>query len=186
MPTQKELEEKHLRKHVDVDEKVPLEITNKRLFRLGSFLIVAIVATTGVILYFRIKAGDLSAEEVVVVQAEESDGVITEDTVVQTEVVINDEKKQLDRKDIRLEILNGAGVAGLAGKTQTTFEELGYEDIKVGNNELIEGNQLYINKDVDIETLESLVSDVKNEFDITKVTGTFEDDALTARVILGQ
>jgi len=39
----------------------------------------------------------------------------------------------VDRQQIKIKILNGSGVPGLAGQAQAVLEGLGYEDIEVGN-----------------------------------------------------
>jgi hypothetical protein len=92
---------------------------------------------------------------------------------------------QLTREEITLEILNGSGVSGAAGEAATTFEDLGYEVSKVGNAEETEGNQLYVNPDVE-DLVDVLLEDVKDELDISSVSGELDDSTASARIILGK
>jgi len=65
------------------------------------------------------------------------------------------------------------------------FEDLGYEISEIGNADLIEDNELYINPDIDEDTLEILLEDVEDELDIEESSGDLEDSEATARIVLG-
>lgn len=40
---------------------------------------------------------------------------------------------EIERKDLKIEVLNGAGIAGIAVLAKTFLEEKGYENVEVGN-----------------------------------------------------
>lgn len=93
--------------------------------------------------------------------------------------------EQLERTDIRLEILNGSGVSGAAGRQQDIFAALGYETIEVGNADATEGNELYVHPDY-LEAIDVLLEDVEDELDIATISGQLDEDSeLTAQIVLG-
>jgi len=131
-------------------------------------------------LYFRIKEGSFTKEEVAV-EVEE----VTSEETADTETVAEPEATPLPRSEITLEILNGSGIAGLAGKYKSTFEDLGYTVDSVGNaDEDVVGSKLYIDSDIDESLLTNLLEDVKSELDIENITGTKDLDT-AAQIVLG-
>jgi hypothetical protein len=92
----------------------------------------------------------------------------------------------LSREEITLDILNGSGVTGLAGKTATTFEELGYVLGTVGNAESTKENELYI-KEESLNKLSVLYEDVLEELNISSPSGYLDiDEKADARIVLGK
>jgi hypothetical protein len=87
-------------------------------------------------------------------------------------------------QQITLKILNGSDVAGLAAKTKANFEKLGYPVSRIGNaEENAEVNQLYLDQDIDKESLQYLLEDAQSELKISEVSGT-KDIETTAQIVL--
>lgn len=103
---------------------------------------------------------------------------------VVVEEVEAEEVEQLEREDITLEILNGTGIAGLAGDTAEIFEDLGYTVKEVGNADNTTKNELYVDPEF-AEMVEILLEDVDTELDITSIAGGLDDSSTTARIVLG-
>jgi len=93
----------------------------------------------------------------------------------------------LKRSEITLEILNGTTISGLAGKTKTEFETLGYTVESVGNAVApVTESELYIKRDLE-PSLSLLLQDVKDKFGITKVTDYLDSsESVSARLIVGK
>ncbi len=84
-----------------------------------------------------------------------------------------------------MDVLNGSGVSGLAGKTATTFEELGYEIGEIGNADDVETTELYIQEDLE-EQLGNLLDDVKEELGVASVSGYLDSDVESmGKIVLG-
>jgi len=167
-------------KKVIDDDDVPFETKNRRLYFIGIIISAFVLGATVATLYFRIKEGSFTKEEVAV-EVEE----VTSEETADTETVAEPEATPLPRSEITLEILNGSGIAGLAGKYKSTFEDLGYTVDSVGNaDEDVVGSKLYIDSDIDESLLTNLLEDVKSELDIENITGTKDLDT-AAQIVLG-
>ncbi len=144
------------------------------------FVIAAIVLgiLVGAVVYFVQQKGLLEGSKSKVREEQ----AVEEESVEDTESM---ETEQLERGEITIVILNGAGVAGLAGDTATTFEELGYTVSETGNADLISGNELYLNPDVE-GMVEVLLADVESELGISTVSGELEDSEVSAQIVLGE
>jgi hypothetical protein len=163
----------------EIGDGIPLEKSNKRIYLIGIVISLLVIGTTAAVLYLRSKQPTEKSQEVVTEVTEEvSEEPVTETTETAEEV------EQLERDEISLEILNGSGVSGLAGKTADTFEALGYTIADTGNATATEGNELYVNPDY-ADMIEVLLSDVEDELNITSVSGDLDDSDATARIILG-
>jgi hypothetical protein len=92
------------------------------------------------------------------------------------------------RGDIYLDVLNGSGVAGAAGRTADTLRALGYQIAEVGNadNSNYAETEIYAAADFDNETL--LISDLLDAFDTATISGLLDEDESTAsaRIIVGK
>src|SRR3990167_3214318 len=98
-----------------LEEEVPLEKTNKRLFSIGIIIFLLIFGLTGWTLYLTSR--------------------FNPETEIKTETTSEvtptpQEQNQLTKEEISLEILNGSGVSGLGAKAAKTFEDLGYKVVK--------------------------------------------------------
>jgi hypothetical protein len=64
---------------------------------------------------------------------------------------------QIDRKEVKIQVLNGSGIAGAAGDFKEELEDLGYADITAGNA----STQDYTNTEVTFAT--GVTTEVKDE-----------------------
>src|SRR3972149_11930598 len=103
-----------------MEERSPREKRNKRMYVGGIVLAVLILAAVGGVgwLRSRLETEGVKTGPAPTLAPAESDG---EETI------------GLNREEITLEVLNGSGVAGAAGKTAREFEDLGYIIVKTGN-----------------------------------------------------
>jgi len=168
------------KKVIDEDD-VPFETKNRRLYFVGIIISAFVLGATVATLYFRIKEGSFTKEEVAV----EVEEVPASEESAGSDATSEPEATAMPRSEMTLEILNGSGIAGLAGQYKSTFEDLGYAVDSVGNaDEDVVGNKLYIDSDIDENLLDYLLEDVKSELGIENVTGTKDLDT-AAQIILG-
>lgn len=79
----------------------------------------------------------------------------------------------IKREDIKLQVLNGSGVSGLAGKAKTYLEGLGYKDVAVGNasvSNLVETTIAV--KDSKKELLDIVSADLSKNYKVAKTIDT--------------
>lgn len=97
------------------------------------------------------------------------------------------ETSNLDKADLAIRIENGAGIAGVAGQTQTTLENLGYTVESIGNSENQERDNTLIQfKSSKIAFRDILVNDLKDEFEIVFEEGLDEASAYDVLIIVGK
>lgn len=75
----------------------------------------------------------------------------------------------IKREDIKLQVLNGSGVSGLAGKAKTYLEGLGYKDVQTGNasvSNLVETTIAV--KDSKKELLDIVSADLSKNYKVAK------------------
>lgn len=157
-----------------LEEKVPPEKKDRKLFTTGLIVVLFIFGVTGWVFYLTNRFTEKTTQETtadVVGIAKESTP-----TPVQT---------QLTREEISIEILNGSGVSGAASRAAGIFEELGYQMVEIGNADETEGNELYVNSEVE-NLIDVLLGDAEDELDISSVSGELDDSTASARIILGK
>ncbi len=181
LPEKEELEEQELSpeseetlKERPLEEEVPLEKTNKKLFITGFFIALLVFGLTGGVFYLANRASKEITKEVTT-EIEEAAATPT----------ATPDSTQLDREEITLEILNGSGVSGAAAGTADIFEALGYEIMKTGNADSTVGNELYVGADFE-GLIDVLLEDVEDELDISSISGELEGSTASARIILGE
>ncbi|KKP48228.1 MAG: Cell envelope-like protein function transcriptional attenuator common domain protein [Candidatus Woesebacteria bacterium GW2011_GWA1_33_30] len=77
----------------------------------------------------------------------------------------------LKRSEIKLQILNGSGTSGLAGKAKTYLEGLGYKDVVAGNAISSDFAETEIQiKDSVKEFLNTLTTDLSKNYTVSKDT----------------
>lgn len=82
-------------------------------------------------------------------------------------------KSEVDRSKVKLQVLNGSGVSGLAGKAKTYLEELGYKDIVVGNASVSNLTETTVSlKDSKKDLLETVVADLAKNYKVAEKTET--------------
>lgn len=79
----------------------------------------------------------------------------------------------IKRDDIKLQVLNGSGVSGLAGKAKTYLEDLGYKDVAVGNASVSNLTETVISvKETKKDLLETVTTDLSKNYKVAKDTET--------------
>lgn len=157
---------------------------NKSRIALIVALIVILAALLGSGIYIFIKYSNknkVNDEQQVVIEEDTP----TEEQITQNEVEDVVVKLTAEEREIyTIQILNGTGVSGLAGKTQDELEELGYTNIEIGNASNSTGINMEFSysSGVDprvIEELENYLKDnfenvAKSEFDSGNTSDTFD------------
>jgi len=98
-----------------------------------------------------------------------------------------EEEVILERADLKIKVLNGSGVAGLAGEMAEFLENLGYEDIGTGNagSYDYETTEIAIKEDKK-DYLDTLIEDLEAEYTLAEETSILDaDDDFDAVIILG-
>lgn len=157
-----------------LEEEVPLEKTNRKLFTAGLIVVLFIFGVTGWVFYLTNRYAEKTTQEEITLE----EGITEEPTATPAPA-------QLEREEITLEILNGSGVAGAAGDMAEIFEALGYEVVEIGNADEIEGNELYVSSDIE-DLIDILLEDAEEELDISSISGELDDSDASARIILGE
>lgn len=79
----------------------------------------------------------------------------------------------IKRDTIKIQVLNGSGTSGLAGKAKTFLEDLGYVDVIVGNAVSSDFAETEIQiKDTKKELLEMVTKDLSKNYTLSKTTKT--------------
>ena len=145
-----------------------------RLYVFGIVVAVIALVATIVLLYIRAQQA---------IDGQNKQEVAEE---VTEEPTPTPEPTPIPKSDITIDVLNGSGISGLAGTTADTFKDLGYEILEIGNADSIEGNQIYINPDIDEDLLSLLFEDLEDELDISSSSGELKDSTASAQIILGK
>jgi hypothetical protein len=92
------------------------------------------------------------------------------------------------RTDIYLDVLNGSGVAGAAGRTADQLRALGYQITEIGNaaKQNYTETEIYTTDNFAYDSL--LINDLIDAFDTATISGLLEDSSSTAsaQIIVGQ
>ena len=83
---------------------------------------------------------------------------------------------ELARADLKIQVLNGSGVAGTAGEAQEFLEGLGYEDVATSNADNYDYEETEISIKEDKETyLEMLTDDLSEEYTLAAETTVLDE-----------
>jgi len=92
---------------------------------------------------------------------------------------------EFDRADITVEVLNGSGVGGAAGAMESFLEELGYENIEVGNADNSDYENITIQVKKEFEDIASLiVEDLETDYVVNSDYETLDGDSEYEVVII--
>lgn len=84
----------------------------------------------------------------------------------------------LKRENLKVQVLNGAGVAGTAGKAKEFLEELGYKDVDTGNADSYDFGQTEIAIKEDKEEYAKLLKDdLSKEYAVSEDVTALKDDS---------
>lgn len=98
------------------------------------------------------------------------------------------ETKTLNRKDLKINVLNGTDIKGVAAKTKDFLLKKGYEDIEIGNAESEDFKQTEISiKEEKKDFLEILSNDLKSDYKIgTKSANLDKNSQFDVIIIVGK
>ena len=107
-------------------------------------------------------------------------------TPTPTPVVVATPIPVFDRKNFKIQVLNGSGIGGLAGKAKTKLEGLGYPEVTVGNAD----SKDYTKTQVAIKKSKAgFLADIKKDLDgytLAQDSGTVTGDSeFDVEIILG-
>lgn len=87
-------------------------------------------------------------------------------------------KTTLKRGDLKIQVLNGAGVGGTASKAKKFLEELGYEDIDTGNADSFDFKEAKIAiKEGKDNVGEFLKDDLSSDYSVSKDFTTLDEES---------
>lgn len=96
-----------------------------------------------------------------------------------------DKSTNLDRSKLQVEVLNGSGETGAAGKVSTYLEELGYQILKIGNAEAFTYRNLTIQVKKDKGAYSALLKkDLQANPDFASVSASIIDDISSDAVVI--
>lgn len=155
--------------NVQVVEK-PNPKDNKRSRMLIIIIVVLVLGLLGVGVWYLLSEPDTGTDEGV---------IVTETTPEPTEVQEpTNTPEPVDRSEVSIQILNGTGVAGEAGRLQEELEGLDYEDIEVGNADEQDYESAEVTFDADLSPtiVTELTEELQDFFiDLTASTEELED-----------
>ncbi len=94
---------------------------------------------------------------------------------------------QLDAKDIRVEILNGAGYPGAAALTQEILEARGWNVVSIGDADRLDYRRtLVVNYHTPATLIEKVSADLAIQPTVSKLTGLANEQNIDLRIIIGQ
>jgi len=93
---------------------------------------------------------------------------------------------QIDRKELKIEILNGSGESGVAKKAADILELLGYTDIKTGNADNYDYRETEIQTDKEVY-FDLLAEDLSSDYSIASKSSSLPKDSdFDAIIVIGK
>ncbi|MBI2009577.1 MAG: LytR C-terminal domain-containing protein [Candidatus Chisholmbacteria bacterium] len=94
-------------------------------------------------------------------------------------------QEELKREDIKVQVLNGSGIAGEAGKLAAILEAAGFEDIDTGNAQNYDYTGITIQvKEGEDEIAELVESDLRDDYEDIDIDDTLDADSEFAVVVI--
>jgi len=95
---------------------------------------------------------------------------------------------ELKREDLKLQVLNGAGVAGTAAKAREFLEGLGYKEVAIGNADSFDYEETEVSiKEDKKDYLEMLTDDLSEEYTLSAQTPYVDkENEFDAIVVIGK
>jgi hypothetical protein len=162
--------------HSSFSDEAPIDKTNRKLFVLGIIFLLFIILSTAAFCYFILNSQE--ENEVSVLPKEPN-----QESSSSAQVGMKDSSEIV----WVFEVLNGSGKAGAAKKAADKLQSLGYPVIKTGNapQSNYKENQIFINTELKGK-VGSLIDRLKDEFNISTISGEFKDSTASARIIIGR
>ncbi len=154
-------------------EEAPIAKTNKLLFTVGTIVATALVTSSiGIFLVYLSHPTQVTRQETAPVEE-----VSPSATPVPA----------LAKSDITLEVLNGSGVKGSAGKAASKLLDLGYTVVGTGNADArYDRSEVFVAAALGEQGRTMLLGDLAKEFSVSSVSGVLEDSTVSARLIIGK
>lgn len=154
---------------------IPVEKSHKKLFIIVAGVLIVGALFTG---FFFFQKGSTSQEEKVPATAPE--------VSLTPAPPAGGPAPAIDRSEWTLEVLNGSGITGAAGKTAEKLTSLGYTVVKIGNadNNDYEETQLLVTKSM-LPNGNLLLEDIKKIIHVATISGELKNSTASARLILG-
>lgn len=89
------------------------------------------------------------------------------------------------RTDITIEVLNGSGISGAAGKAAENLREAGYTTVIVGNTTKQKATELFLSRGLSMGASDLLLGDTLSLFSVSSSSGDLTNGTTSARLILG-
>jgi hypothetical protein len=161
------------------EEEVPMEKRNKRVFVAGTMVALVTIFMTGGVFALKIYHDEVLKNAVS--QIDEKDANLVE---LSESVEVETTDQVMAKNEIKIEILNGSGVSGRAGKVASELNKLGYDLTTVGNEKITKLTRVEVRPGslIDQESLEKDINSVIGKV----VVGTLTEMAsYDLRIILG-
>ena len=178
--------ESELKPEVELGSELGLETksssSTKKYFLIGLVVVIVLgLIGGGVLVYKKAMMGKQEKQE-------DSVSTAPSPTPVPVEEQEASPAAELKREEIKIQILNGTGVAGEAKKAKDLLEDLGYTDIKIANASSYDYDEVEISLKEESQNYFNLLSDdLKEEYDVSEEMGELdEDEKFDAIVILGK
>jgi hypothetical protein len=83
-----------------------------------------------------------------------------------------------ERSDLKAQVLNGSGIAGMAGEVADFLEGLGYENVDTSNAETYDYEETVVSiKEESEEYLDLIIDDLSEEYSVSPKTQTLDEDS---------
>jgi len=94
---------------------------------------------------------------------------------------------EIDRTQVKIQVLNGSGIKGLASKVVAALEKAGYQDVKSGNADNFDHTKTEASTGSDNQALLDLVSaDLKDSYPIATTDTNLKSSSFDVVITLGQ
>lgn len=166
-----------------IEEKSKVDL--RAWFLISLIMLIGLGAITGGILVYR-KA--INKQKTAAITPTPTLLPSSESTIVLTPTLETSPSPKLKKADLKIEILNGTGMPGMAGKAAQFLENLGYKSIKTGNADNFDYQQTVIQiKDAKKDYAEILVGDLAGKYSVDKEVKSLSDTStFDAIVIVGK
>jgi hypothetical protein len=144
----------------------------KVFFIILILVIIAGIVAGGVYYYQTNMSGDVQVTETVI--QEEAAPVVVEDLDEEDATG----SAEIDQTKYLVNILNGSGVAGEAGKVAVLLNDLEFDTVDTSNAQSYDyiGTEVWYKESVDEETIESIKSSIEEDYIVTEADENLDDD----------
>lgn len=110
------------------------------------------------------------------------------ETAIKIPEVTPTPKTELKRSDLKIKVLNGTGVPGVAGKATEFLEKLGYEGVKTGNADSFDYEKTIVQiKESKKNYLGLIIDDLSKNYSLAESSKTLsEEEKFEVIIILGK